>query len=68
MLETILHYFSLVFPHSFGRLAINDCLTHWAFVYKMSELVATLDDVLKASGFCDKALVTMDFFMERTLS
>ncbi len=124
MPETILYYFSLIFPHTFRRLAhlrlllfyddsgfdsqyvifamlptciyfvhlaagpefgdneddevppdlrpgafrvINDCLTHWTFVYQLFDLVAALDLVLRESGFCGKVLVATDLFMECTL-
>ena len=36
-------------------------------MYKLFELVAALDVVLRASGFCGKALVTLDLFMEHNL-
>ena len=36
-------------------------------MYKLFELIAALDVVLRASGFCGKALVTLDLFMEHNL-
>ncbi len=124
MPETILYYFSLIFPHTSRRLAhlrlllfyddsgfdsqymifamlplciyyvhgfaaalqardndgndvrdlrigafrvIGDCLAHWTFVYRLFDLVAALDVVLRESGFCGKVLVAIDLFMECTL-
>lgn len=128
MLQTILQYFSLVFPHTFARLAhwylllfydntelldlhtvilailpyciysinnfaaarhfrddddddderhqeprpgpfrvINERIECWFWVYKAFDLVAGLDDVLRASGFCGKVLLAIDLFVEGTL-
>ena len=125
MPETILYYFSLIFPHTSRRLAhlrlllfyddslfgsqymifamlptcilfahgfaaanqfrdnddnqvppylrpgafrvINDCLRHWAFVYRLFELIAALDVVLREPGFCGKFLVAIDLLMDRIL-
>ena len=133
MLQTILRYFSLVFPHTCARLAywhlllfynntglldlhnvilailpcciifinnfaadrhfrddnddddddddderhqeprpgpfrvINECIPYWFWVYKTLDLVAGLNDVLRASGFCGKVLLAIDLCMEGTL-
>lgn len=46
---------------------INDCLIYWFLVYKAFDLVAALNVVFRASGFCSKVLLAIDLLVESTL-
>ena len=54
-----------------GRLGpfrvINDCISYWFLVYKAFDLVAALGVVLRAPGFCGKALLAIDLLVEGIL-
>lgn len=45
-------------------LVINDCLKYWFILYKVFDLVAALDLVVRASGLCGKALLAIDLFVK----
>ena len=46
---------------------INDGIKYWFLVYKVLDLAAALDLVMKTSGFYGKAWLAIDLFVESTL-
>ena len=47
--------------------AINNCIQFWFFVYKAFDIMAALNLVSSASGFCRGALLMVDLIVEGTM-
>lgn len=53
--------------HAGPLRTINDCIQFWFFVYKAFDIMAALDLVFSASGFCRRVLLMVDLIVEGTV-
>ena len=46
---------------------VNECITYGSVVYKVFDLVAAVELLLRTSGFCGKTLLAIDLLVENAL-